>query len=337
MRENTFADGSTFSRFIKALPLAAAICLCVVNVNCGRGVQENSDSGGISRNRTDEPMLVVKGFFLGMSATEAKAVLTGHDIPPEDRNEGDQRFIVARGGITIRYDNNENVFAIDLGPGFVNQHFSAETFTAEDFAREFAKGYGLPPMESIPVMRDKEGWVHYNFAHGSKVLIWPDKRISMSTAVKSDDLQFETANFQKSQPIIKGFYLGMTPQEVEQLVEKYQLGPSEHGSNSGQDVIFAKGVTVKFDSNQKAKEIALRGRELDKLFNTSTVDLKTFSKLFANNYGVPKLTPGRNSSQQGWYYENTDQGYALQFAPNDVNRKEIMLTTQGKTSSRRFD
>jgi hypothetical protein len=144
--------------------------------------------------------------------------------------------------------------------------------------------------------------------------------------------------------IIKGFFIGMTRDEVKEclstqrakvfedtpLITKGYVGPGGYVTA----LFNKKGALIRLDINESAT---------DKLFNVADMQPDAFAQSFIDHYRIPSMQPFSNGRLKGWRYRNEEEGFeiavysSLSSLTGNFTRKKICFIRMPKPADRKFD
>lgn len=143
--------------------------------------------------------LVIKGFYIGMSAEELlRTIKEVHKLPASQFSykPQDHWATIYLGGradeeINIRLNSDNKVFHINMGNLAVNTFFNAQQLNLDEFIQSFVNAYHIPEM-APRTLPDSNQRVHeYISPDGVRVDIFSDKSILIQKA----DVQGMKGNF----------------------------------------------------------------------------------------------------------------------------------------------
>ena len=160
---------------------------------------------------------------------------------------------------------------------------------------------------------------------------------SQSTGT-SPSQQSTPAPPEKKPLTVKGFFIGMPRESINALLDSYNLTNRSYDSESKKTIEMAMldhqyRLYVYYDQNDKLIMLDMDSVMIDYLFNVDRIDIKAFSKKFAESYNLPEMIPIRSGSY-GWHYRDEIERLDVAIYRDQNGSKNLRLR---KTPKRKFD
>ena len=153
-----------------------------------------------------------------------------------------------------------------------------------------------------------------------------------------------------NQLTIKGLTMGMDKMKARNALNKLgfetiQTGFSPTTFGPYNDRAFTCDETVTngghlalvYDSNNKLVHVEMWGSMADWLFNVRDLDLKSFAKMFVDEYQIGKMEPFDRGNIAGWRYRDDDQGIEVVIYTGSYGGKRMTFRAIPKAIQRKFD
>lgn len=136
---------------------------------------------------------------------------------------------------------------------------------------------------------------------------------------------------------VKGFYIGMSRESVNSLLDSYAL--INRNYDSVEKKTFARSnnrngrIIICYDQSDKLNGLYMESDVIDQLFNTDHMDIQTFAKEFMNSYNLPEMK-SMTSGFYGWHYRDEIERFDVEIYRNNISSKNLSIV---KTPERKFD
>ncbi len=331
-------------------------------------------------NDIESENLKIQEFYLGMSPEEVVELLNGKywsyystrmginikykNSDAIQSNNGEKIKLIKdikvewmgwkEDGSEFYFGENQKLESFKLINAFVDYIFESQNLKIDEFVKYFSK------LNNVSEMKTNKNY--YSFINGIdyELIITNDKQIIYqkinNPILEKDELE----SFEEGVLKIKGFYLGMSPEKVVELLRekhkiffrtylliirynnsyKYEVKFDEKDEiqlDKDKQITWISrgGIQVDFDENRKAIKINLGSSFSNYIFNSEDLSSSEFVQAFVDSYNIPEMKTEEKYVSEYYTkfkadYTNRMVGYHLNITNKSITIEKIQKASETK-------